>query len=56
MKDRQFTVQGVATELGVTPQAIRKAIKEKRLKAVKWGRDWAINFQDVLDFKERQVR
>ena len=36
------TVTEVAAKLNVTPQAIRRALKEKRLKGEKLGKLWLI--------------
>lgn len=35
----------------VTPQALRKAIKEGRLKATKYGNSWVVRWSDLLKYK-----
>ena len=42
------TLRTAAEALGVTPDALRMAIKRKRLTATKLGRDWVIS-TDELD-------
>jgi len=42
-----FSVTEFAKEVSVTPQAVRKAIKEGRLSASKIGKQWVIPKQFV---------
>ena len=43
MTEKEFwTVQQTANFLGISPQAIRKALKEKRLEGKKFGHIWRI--------------
>lgn len=46
-EDELYSVKEVARIFGVTPHAVRKAIKERRLTAMKHGRDWLIKSADI---------
>ena len=41
------TVSQRAERLGVTPQAVRKAIKENRLTSFRLGNQWVIEIDEV---------
>lgn len=45
-----FTVQDVANQLKVTPQYIRKIIKEKKLIAIRIGSQWVIKPTDLYSY------
>lgn len=50
MKNQKYnlvSVSQLAKIRKVTPQAIRKAIKEKRIKARRIGKQWVINLKDA---------
>jgi excisionase family DNA binding protein len=42
-----MTTAEAAARLGITPEAVRKAIKRGRLVATKHGRDWLIDAVEV---------
>ena len=45
-----LTTAEVAARLGVTPEAVRKAIKRSRLVAAKHGRDYLISVEAVAAY------
>ena len=47
-EDDYFSVKTVARMRGFTPQAVRKAIKEKRLKAIRIANVWIIQEGEFL--------
>ena len=49
----QLTTQQASEILGVTPQRILALIKNGRLPAIKFGRDWLIAMQDLEKFEKR---
>ena len=49
-----ITTREAAGRLGITPQAVRKLIKNRTLKAEKLGRDWAIPEENLEKIKDRR--
>ena len=49
----QLTTQQASEILAVTPQRILALIKNGRLPAIKFGRDWLIAMQDLEKFEKR---
>lgn len=47
-------VKEAAKFIGITEQGIRKAIKEKRLLATKYGNSYAIKKLDVCRFRNKR--
>lgn len=45
------TVNQAAELLGMTPQSVRQAINDDRLRAQKFGRDWQIKRADVEAYR-----
>jgi excisionase family DNA binding protein len=50
-KARWYTPQQIATQMGVTPHAIRLAIREGRLPATKHGRTWRITPAEYKNYR-----
>ena len=48
-----LTTQQASEVLGVTPRRVLALIKNKRLPAIKVGRDWLIAMQDLEKFEKR---
>lgn len=48
-----LTTKQAAERLGVTTRRVRQLIEEKRLKAVKVGRDWAIPAAELARHAKR---
>jgi len=44
-----WTVQQVAKFLGISEQAVRKALKDKRLEGKKFGNAWMIDSDRILN-------
>ena len=49
-----LTVEDIARELQVSEDTVRNWIKQKKLVAVKIGRDWRIDRRDYLRFLEER--
>jgi excisionase family DNA binding protein len=49
-----ITVQEAAERLGVTRERVYMLIKDSRLPATKWGRDWQIQEQHLKFVKDRK--
>ena len=47
-----FTSKQAAEMLNMTQSEIRRAIIERRLPAIKHGRDWLIKYEDVTNYKK----
>ncbi len=47
-----LTVTQAAGPLGLTRQAVSKAIREKRLRATRKGKLWMIHKKDMEEFKK----
>jgi excisionase family DNA binding protein len=54
MGDRVFTTNQAATELGVTPVRVRALIRDGRLLAEKFGRDYLIKEVDLDSVRHRK--
>ena len=52
MPDDDLTIQQVADELGVTPEAVLYLVRKERLPARRFGRQWAIRRSDLDTFRE----
>jgi excisionase family DNA binding protein len=50
-----ITTVEAARRLGVTPNRVRALIQAKRLKAIKYGREWLIDPKDLEAVKDRKV-
>jgi excisionase family DNA binding protein len=48
-----LTTQQASEILGVTPQRVLALIKNGRLPAIKFGRDWLIAMKDLEGFEKR---
>jgi hypothetical protein len=46
-----YTVESVAAARGITVQAVRKAIRESRLGAIKIANTWFISHAELVDKK-----
>lgn len=53
LKDQYYTIYEVADILKVHHNTIRRAIKNGRLKALKFGSEWRIKREDITNIKER---
>ena len=51
-KDNLLTVSEVAGILKVTPQYVRKLIREKKLTAIQFGKQWLIELNDLEKYKK----
>lgn len=49
LKDQYYTIYEVADILKVHHNTIRRAIKDKRLKAIKIGTKWLIKKEDITN-------
>ena len=56
MDKRQLTVEQTAVALGVSAQTIYNYIRNKKLKAVKWGKSWKIKESEIEYIKENGLR
>ena len=56
MDERQLTVEQTAVALGVSTQTIYNYIRDKKVKAVKYGKTWKINESEIAYFKENGLR
>lgn len=45
-----FSVSEFAKGAGISPQAVRKAIREKRIRANKIGCQWAIEIKELREY------
>jgi excisionase family DNA binding protein len=54
MSKKEFTTNEAAQELGVTAVRIRAMIRDKRLPAEKFGRDYKIKESDLNLVRERK--
>lgn len=55
--EKVYTVEEVATAIGVSPLTIGRWLREKKLIGTKLGKKWRITESDLQDFinKNRQV-
>lgn len=55
--EKVYTIEEVATALGVSPLTIGRWLREKKLIGTKLGKKWRITESDLQDFinKNRQV-
>ena len=56
MEEEFFTPQEVADKLKVSVYYIRKVLNSKKLKGVKFGRDWRIRAEDLEMFIQNGIR
>ena len=56
MEGKQFTVKQTATALGVSSQTIYNYIRDKKVKAVKYGKTWKIKESEIYYIKENGLR
>lgn len=56
MDERQLTVEQTAVALGVSSQTIYNYIRDKKVKAVKYGKTWKIKESEVEYIKENGLR
>lgn len=54
--DNMFTVTECAEFCFVSPQAVRKAIKQGRIKAKKLGYHWVISRREVKKYLSKELR
>lgn len=50
LKDQYYTIYEVAEILKVHHTTIRRAIKDNRLKAIKFGTEWRIRKEDITNY------
>lgn len=56
MKKIQLTVDETAVELGVSRQTIYNYIRDRKIRAVKYGKSWKIKDTEVEYIKENGLR
>lgn len=56
MDERQLTVEQTALALGVSAQTIYNYIRDKKVKAVKYGKTWKIKESEIAYIKENGLR
>lgn len=56
MDERQLTVEQTAVALGVSSQTIYNYIRDKKVKAVKYGKTWKIKESEIAYIKENGLR
>lgn len=56
MDERQLTVEQTALSLGVSAQTIYNYIRDKKVKAVKYGKTWKIKESEIAYIKENGLR
>lgn len=56
MDERQLTVEQTAVALGVSAQTIYNYIRDKKVKAVKYGKTWKIKESEIAYIKENGLR
>lgn len=56
MDEKQLTVEQTALALGVSTQTIYNYIRDKKLKAVKYGKSWKIKESEVNYIKDFGLR
>lgn len=56
MDEKQLTVEQTALALGVSTQTIYNYIRDKKLKAVKYGKSWKIKASEVNYIKDFGLR
>lgn len=56
MDKRQLTVDETAVELGVSRQTIYNYIRDRKIRAVKYGKSWKIKDTEVEYIKENGLR
>ena len=54
--DKQYTTQEIADKLGLSRSSVLQAIYRGQLKAVKRGRDYLINMEDVRKWRKNLKR
>ncbi len=50
-----YSVEETAEKLKIHPETMRKYIRERRLAAVKIGREWRVRESDLRDFVNARV-
>jgi excisionase family DNA binding protein len=50
MDERYYTVKEIAARLGLKETTIRRYIREKKLRAYRFGDEYRVAAQDVADF------
>lgn len=56
MEEKQLTVEQTAVALGVSTQTIYNYIRDKKVKAVKYGKTWKIKKSEIEYIKESGLR
>lgn len=56
MNDKQLTVDETALALGVSRQTIYNYIRERKIKAVKYGKTWKVKESEIEYIKENGLR
>lgn len=56
MDKRQLTVDETAVALGVSRQTIYNYIRDRKIRAVKYGKSWKIKDSEVEYIKENGLR
>ena len=56
MDERQLTVEQTAVALSVSSQTIYNYIRDKKVKAVKYGKTWKIKESEIAYIKENGLR
>lgn len=56
MDERKLTVEQTALSLGVSAQTIYNYIRDKKVKAVKYGKTWKIKESEIAYIKENGLR
>lgn len=56
MDEKQLTVEETALALGVSRQTIYNYIRDKKMKAVKYGKTWKIKESEIEYIKENGLR
>ena len=49
-----LTVREFSTRAGVTPDYVRHLIRDKKIKALKWGDRWSIKLSELDKFSRRR--
>lgn len=52
--ESELTVDEAANRLRISPSGVRMAIRQRRLKASKRGRQWGITVNDLEEFEKRR--
>ena len=49
------TINEVADEFQMTPQNVRKMVKNNKIKATRYGKQWLINSADIIEFNKNMA-